>query len=114
MAILTELEHRQRKLKASDELARIIRSARLARGMSQEQVALDAGIALYTYSCLERGIATSGDAANPTLDTVLRVFGALDLDLGPQAPRSSGGAVGDSGDSGGWYPEKGTRTSSFS
>ncbi|WP_363331408.1 helix-turn-helix transcriptional regulator [Microbacterium sp. 69-10] len=54
-----------------------LRSIRQRRGLSQEQVAHDAGIAVQTYSCLERGIAPGGGYANPTLETILRVLHAL-------------------------------------
>jgi transcriptional regulator with XRE-family HTH domain len=62
-------------------LGRTLRAIRSQRGLSQEQVALDAGIAVYTYGCLERGSTPSGMPTNPTLDTILRVLEALEVDL---------------------------------
>lgn len=66
---------------AAVALGRALRTARLQRGRSQEEVAHAAGISVYAYGCLERGQSTSGGDANPTLDTLLRVLHALGLEL---------------------------------
>lgn len=74
MSYLTEKEHERRRLKAAKAMGEDLRSYRLKQGRSQEQVALEAGIAVHTYSSLERGESASGDCANPRLDTLLRVL----------------------------------------
>jgi len=70
----------QRELqRASAHLATTLRNARQSLGLSQEQVAFRAGIAVVTLSNLERGISSSGTPANPTLRTLLRIFEVLGI-----------------------------------
>nr|WP_091476921.1 helix-turn-helix transcriptional regulator [Microbacterium azadirachtae] len=59
----------------------MLRMARLEKGASQEQLALDAGITVYTYGGLERGHTPRGDEVNPTFDTVMRILHALDIEV---------------------------------
>ncbi|MFB8191350.1 helix-turn-helix domain-containing protein [Microbacterium sp. NPDC055988] len=61
------------------KLAEQLLQIRTARGLSQEQVAHAANLSTYTYSCLERGVSPSGGPANPTLETLLRTFDALQI-----------------------------------
>lgn len=77
----TEADHRRRKRMAVDHLSWMLRQARQARGLSQEEVAQAAKISVFAYGCLERGRSTAGGDANPTLDTVVRVFNVLGIDL---------------------------------
>lgn len=65
---------------AALHLGSTLRMLRLDRGLTQEQVAQVAGIATYTYGCLERGRSPSGGWANPTLTTLLRVLIALGVE----------------------------------
>jgi transcriptional regulator with XRE-family HTH domain len=44
-------------------------------------VANVAGVTVYTYASIERGRRPGGRIANPTLDTILRVLAALDIDV---------------------------------
>lgn len=83
--LFTDDQHRRNHLVVSADLAQYLRSSRLRLGKSQEQVAFDAGIAVATYSTMERGYTVSGASANPTLDTLLRVQHALSLP--PNLPR---------------------------
>lgn len=62
-------------------LGTMLRMARLVKGASQEQLALDAGIMVYTYGGLERGHTPRGDEVNPTFDTVMRILHALDIEV---------------------------------
>lgn len=55
-----------------------LRQIRERKGLSQEQVALDAGITVNTYGCIERGRMPRGAAINPTLDTLFRILEALE------------------------------------
>jgi DNA-binding XRE family transcriptional regulator len=64
---------------AVERLGRTLRSARESRGLTQKQVAAEAGLSVRCYSCLERGRDPAGGHANPTLDTILRVMRALSL-----------------------------------
>lgn len=68
-------------LSALAELAPFLRETRLAMALTQEEVAYAAGLAVPAYGRLERGRSPAGGPANPTLHTMLRVFGALDLQL---------------------------------
>jgi len=70
-------EQRRRALVA---IGSTLYAARADRAWSQERVALEAGISVITYCTLERGFSRGGDLANPTLDTLLRVFAVLDID----------------------------------
>ena len=81
MDMIDDHEHQLRMRKVTTELGRLLYVARTAKGISQECAALDAGISVPTYSKLERMFSSSGDALNPTLDTLLRVLDALDMPL---------------------------------
>lgn len=63
----------------SYELGLDMEAARGLRGLSQEQTAQRAGISVQTYGCIERGMSARGRYSNPTLLTLLRIMGALDL-----------------------------------
>ncbi len=65
------------------EMGEDLRKQPESRGLTQEQVAHSAEIAVHTYSSLERGLSPSGGVANPTIDTLRRVLHAL----GIRAPR---------------------------
>lgn len=58
-----------------------LRLARHALGLSQEEVAHAAGLAVSTYARLERRSTPS----NPTLTTLLRVCGVLGVRLSPDS-----------------------------
>ncbi|WP_375384404.1 helix-turn-helix transcriptional regulator [uncultured Microbacterium sp.] len=62
-------------------IARVLRSARARAGLTQEQVAHSAGIAVITYGSLERARSSRGAGSNPTLETISRVFNVLNIDL---------------------------------
>lgn len=80
MTAVSEEQFREWKRVAASRLAASLRQLRSARGISQEKVALDAGISVRTYSYLERGLSPAGSDANPTLETILRVLTALEVD----------------------------------
>ena len=52
-----------------------MRAARLHANLSQEQVALRAGIRIATYSNIEQG------HSSPLLDTLIRIADAIGVDL---------------------------------
>lgn len=54
------------------DLGHWLRELRHRRGLSQEQVALRAGIAVFTYARIERG-----RSPNPTMRTSLKIVRAL-------------------------------------
>ncbi|MCS4276440.1 MULTISPECIES: helix-turn-helix domain-containing protein [Mycetocola] len=66
-----------------------LRHLRLGRGLSQEQVAMAAGISRYTYQKFEKGESRPGTSANPSLQNVLalsQVFGVPIEELLPSTP----------------------------
>lgn len=68
-------------------LSLMLREARIARDLTQEQVAHAADVAVSTYARLERD--ATGLRSNPTLRTIARIGGVLGVDseqiLGPDA-----------------------------
>ncbi|WP_367274550.1 helix-turn-helix domain-containing protein [uncultured Microbacterium sp.] len=89
---MDERRHAQRRHEAALQIGEAFRSIRLARHLSQEQVALDAGLSVDTYAYLERGQMPLGGDANPRLDTLLRIFDVLDVEPPrlPQLPSTAG------------------------
>lgn len=78
---MPDYQYRYLRRKLSGSIGRAWQTARLERGMSQEEVASAAGIATYTYGCLERAASSDGPEVNPTLDTLIRISVILDVDL---------------------------------
>ena len=74
-------DHQVLRVESAIALGVAVRSRRLSCGRSQEAVAFDAGLSVHAYSCLERGRTPAGGIANPTLDTLLRIFTALEMDM---------------------------------
>jgi transcriptional regulator with XRE-family HTH domain len=60
---------------ASRNVARLLREERLRRGLSMNSVAKQSGLSQQMVSYVERGLR------NPTLDTLLRITTALNVDL---------------------------------
>jgi len=88
---MSESEHALRRRDAARSLGLALRVLRQGKGLSQEQVANAARVSVYAYGCLERGRAPSGGIANPTMDTLLRVFTALDIEP-PHLPKDGSAA----------------------
>jgi len=68
------------------QVARILKEERMKRGLSMTSVAAKAGLSQQIVSFIERG------TRNPTLDTLLRITGAMKVDLAKiisQATRSA-------------------------
>ena len=63
------------------DLGHQLQRARLARGLSQEQVAYRSKLSRFTYQKYERGFSKPGTPANPTLRTLLAMAQVLDADL---------------------------------
>ncbi|MFV0433028.1 MAG: helix-turn-helix domain-containing protein [Leucobacter sp.] len=63
-----------------------LHEARIAAGMSQEQLAVRAGITRATYSQLEKGLTRPGVAANPTIYTLVSLSQTLGLTLADLIP----------------------------
>lgn len=55
--------------------------ARVAKGLSQEWLAHEAGIAAFTYQKMEKGESNPGKPANPTLRVLMSLAAVLDVDL---------------------------------
>jgi transcriptional regulator with XRE-family HTH domain len=63
------------------ELGHNLQRARLARGLSQEQVAYRARLSRFTYQKYENGLSRPGQTANPTLRSLLAIAQVLDTTL---------------------------------
>lgn len=70
----------------SQELATSLRRARVAAGLSQEDVAYRAGLTRYTYQKYEKGESRPGRAANPKLRSLMAVAQVLGVSLGDLLP----------------------------
>lgn len=71
------------------ELGRNLQRLRVARALSQEDVAYRSGLARASYQRLEKGESAPGTAVNPTLRTLLSIACSFDvplLDLLPSDP----------------------------
>lgn len=66
----------------------LLHRARVDRGLSQEAVAFRAGLTRYTYQRYERGISQSGEAANPTLRSLVALAQVFDMPLQELLPSS--------------------------
>jgi transcriptional regulator with XRE-family HTH domain len=78
-----------RKLTATcSEVARILQAERKKRQLSMTMVATKSGLSQQMVSYVERGLR------NPTLETLLRITGALDIDLAEIIARASNGRSG--------------------
>lgn len=80
MAWVTEDEFRPLYVSIVGRLGMRLRNIRARQGLSQEQVAHKAGLAVQTYRCLERGTTPAGGYANPTLEAILRVLHVLEVE----------------------------------
>lgn len=86
-------KERERHRVSAAKFGNMVRDMRLRRGLTQEQVANRADVAIGAYGCLERGVAPSGQAANPTFLTMLRVFEVLGVE--PILKRAGGAEPAD-------------------
>ena len=66
----------ERASRTCDRVMQLLRSERESRGVSGYELAKRCGLSQSTMSLLDRGKRT------PTLDTVLRIIGVLEIDLG--------------------------------
>ncbi len=63
-----------------------LRKIRTEAGMTQERVALSAGISLFTYQKMEKGESNPGTPANPRLQTLLALSFVLEVEVGRLVP----------------------------
>jgi transcriptional regulator with XRE-family HTH domain len=66
------------------ELVRLLRTERVRQKFSMRRLASKSGLSQSMISYIERGLS------NPTLDTLLRIADALDVDLSKLLRRASG------------------------
>lgn len=71
----------------SREIGSTIQRLRVARGLSQERVAYQAGLSRYTFQKLEKGESRPGSPANPTIQTLLAISQVLEVQLDDLLPR---------------------------
>ena len=65
------------------EVIRLLREERERQGISQYELAPKAGLSASTLSVIER------ELRNPTLDTLLRIAGVLEVELGELLSQAS-------------------------
>ena len=70
----------------SREFGLRLQRLRVAAGLSQEYVAHQAGLAVYTYRKFEKGESKPGTAANPGLYTLLELADVFKISLGELLP----------------------------
>ena len=70
------------------EVARLLREERLRQGLSMTALAEQAGLSQQMISYVERGLR------NPTLDTLLRITGVLEIELGEVVQRAKSKSPG--------------------
>lgn len=63
-----------------------IQRHRLARGLSQEQVAYAAGLSRYTFQKFEKGESMPGAPANPSLHNIMAIAQVLQVGLDDLVP----------------------------
>ncbi len=63
------------------ELGTNLHRARIAKGLTQEGLAHEAGIVGFTYQKLEKGESNPGNPANPTLRVLMSIAAVLEVDL---------------------------------
>lgn len=73
----------------SRDLGRNLQAARIRVGLTQERVALGAGISTFTYQKMENGESNPGTPSNPRLQTLLCLSVVLEEDLCRLLPRPS-------------------------
>jgi transcriptional regulator with XRE-family HTH domain len=71
------------------ELGHNLQRTRLARGLSQEQVAYRAKLSRFTYQKYESGLSRPDQAANPTLRSLMAITQVLGITLSELLPAQS-------------------------
>ena len=73
------------------EIGTRLHRARIAKGLTQERLAVAANITSYTYGKLEKGESNPGTPANPRLRTLVALAEVLEIELIDLLPRESPG-----------------------
>ncbi len=73
------------------ELGVRLHRERIEKGLSQERLAVAAGITSFTYGKLEKGESNPGTPANPTLRTLVALAEVMDVTLAELLPPEPGG-----------------------
>ncbi len=68
------------------ELGHSLKRHRSARGLSQEQLAYEAGLSRYSYQKFEKGESMPGSPANPSLRNVMALAQVLGVTLDDLLP----------------------------
>lgn len=77
------------------ELGTRLHQARMAKGLTQERLAVAADITAFTYRKLEKGESNPGTPANPRLKTLVALAEMLDIQVADLLPTEMPGvAVG--------------------
>ena len=75
------------------ELGVRLHRERVRRGLSQERLAVAAGITTFTYRKLEKGESNPGTPANPTLRTLVALAEVIDMPVAALLPPDPGGVA---------------------
>ena len=75
------------------ELGILLHRERVKKGLSQERLALAAGITAFTYRKLEKGESNPGTPANPRLHTLVALAEVLGVPLTSLLPPDPGGVA---------------------
>jgi transcriptional regulator with XRE-family HTH domain len=73
------------------ELGVRLHRERVRKGLSQERLAVAAGITSFTYGKLEKGESNPGTPANPTLRTLVALAEVMDVTVTDLLPPEPGG-----------------------
>ena len=77
------------------ELGVLLHRERVRRGLSQERLAVAAGITAFTYRKLEKGESNPGTPANPRLRTLVALAEVMDIPVAALLPpEPEGVAIG--------------------
>lgn len=69
------------------DLGTRLHQLRIARGMTQERLAVAANITSYTYGKLEKGESNPGTPANPRLRTLVALAEVLEVEVSELLPK---------------------------
>jgi transcriptional regulator with XRE-family HTH domain len=70
-----------------------LQQLRVAKGLTQERLAVAADITSFTYRKLEKGESNPGTPANPRLRTLMALAEVLDVDLAELLPPGKPGVA---------------------
>jgi transcriptional regulator with XRE-family HTH domain len=70
-----------------------LQQLRLAKGLTQERLAVAANVTSFTYRKLEKGESNPGTPANPRLKTLMALAEVLDVEVAELLPPGNAGVA---------------------